>query len=121
MTGIVFKILADKFWVMANGNQYICTAKGTLKYNGILVGDKVIFSENENNIIEVLTRKNSLIRPPLANLDKLIIVISSVPEPDFMIVDKLILFSLSYGIEPVLVVNKIDISKEVRKKEKKHE
>ena len=110
MTGLVYKILADNFHVASEGKTFVCRARGILKENGILVGDRVEFNENENNITKVYARKNQMIRPPLANLDKLIIVISSVPKPDFMIVDKLILFSFCYGVEPIIVVNKIDLS-----------
>ena len=110
MTGLVYKILADNFYVASEDKTFVCSARGILKENGILVGDRVEFNENENNITKVYARKNQLIRPPLANLNKLIIVISSVPKPDFMIVDKLILFSFCYGVEPIIVVNKIDLS-----------
>lgn len=112
MTGIVYKILADKFWVLAKEGKYICTARGNLKSDGIFVGDHVKISNlstDEGIIEEVEKRKNQFIRPPLANLDCLIITIAQIPEPDFMIVDKLILFSLAYGVQPYLVVNKIDI------------
>lgn len=116
MTGIVYKILADKFWVMSDGNSYTCNARGNLKSDGIFVGDSVEFSGDNEFVIEnVKARKNRLIRPPLANLDQLIIVIAKIPEPDFMIVDKLILFSICYGIEPSIVVNKLDISSDVCK------
>ena len=115
MIGLVYKILADKFWIMSDNTEHICTAKGNLKEAGILVGDRVEFNSKEKNITNVLARKNSLIRPPIANIDKLIIVISAVPEPDFMIVDKLILFSLGFGIEPIIVVNKMDISEKLVK------
>ena len=93
MVGIVFKNIADKFWIMAD-KEYVCTARGQLKQNKVLVGDKVEFDANSFSITKVFERKNTLVRPPLANLDKLIIVISSIPKPDFMVVDKLILFSL---------------------------
>ena len=114
MTGVVYKVLADKFWVMSGETSYICGARGNLKADGVFVGDQVVFSCNNSPIIEsVCKRKNQLIRPPIANIDQLVIVIAKIPEPDFMIVDKLILFSLCYGIEPCIVVNKIDISNEI--------
>ena len=114
MAGVVYKILADKFWVRSGEDSYICGARGNLKTDGILVGDQVVFSCDPSPVIEnVCKRKNQLIRPPIANLDQLIIIIAKIPEPDFMIVDKLILFALCYGIEPCIVVNKIDISNDV--------
>ena len=111
MTGQVFKKVANLFGVMANKQEYYAVARGNLKLDGIFVGDIVEFEliENQPTIVSIHKRKNQLIRPPLANLDQLIIVIAQVPQPDFMIVDKLILFSLCYGINPIIVVNKQDI------------
>ena len=114
--GIVIKKLADDFWIKEENNNVIkCKSRGSLKDNGIFVGDNVEFTlgDGTNTIEKILERKNLLIRPPIANIDQLMIVISPIPKPDFFIVDKLILFAYSYGIEPVLVVNKQDVSKEL--------
>lgn len=115
MEGLVYKKVADNFWVKAEGGNYMCVARGNLKTRGIFVGDKVIITpETKISTIEkVLERKNQLIRPPLANLDQLVIVIAEIPVPDYAILDKLILFSLCYGINPIIVVNKKDINKTV--------
>lgn len=117
MKGLVYKKIANNFGVknMETGEEFVCVARGNLKADGVFVGDKVEFNiiENQPTIEKIEKRKNQLIRPPLANLDQLIIVIAEVPQPDYMIVDKLILFSLCYGINPVIVVNKIDIDKTV--------
>ena len=119
MTGIVYKIMADKFWVKSNNLTLCCTAKKILKNDNIFVGDNVEFNEEEKNITKVLQRKCLLIRPPLANIDKLIIVITCVPKPDYLMLDKLILFALSYGIKPAIVVNKTDLGNEVNEYIKK--
>lgn len=111
MENIVIKKMADNFWIrLSNGTIISAKPRGTHKSRGIFVGDKVSVNKvtDEYVIEKILPRKNLLIRPPLANLDQLIIVIATVPKPDFYIVDKLILFSYSYGIEPILVVNKQD-------------
>lgn len=115
MEGLVYKKVADNFWVKTENNNYMCVARGNLKTRGIFVGDKVeITPEVKISTIEkVLERKNQLIRPPLANLDQLVIVIAEIPAPDYTILDKLILFSLCYGINPIIVVNKKDIDKTV--------
>ena len=115
MTGLVYKKVANNFWVKDRENDYFCVARGNLKADGVFVGDKVSYDiiEGQPTILQIEKRKNQLIRPPLANLDQLIIVIAQIPEPDFMIVDKLILFSLCYGIQPVIVVNKKDLDKSV--------
>ena len=115
MTGIVVKKLADDFWVKTESSVFVCKPRGNLKAKGIFVGDNVQISCAVGLYVidKILQRKNLLIRPPIANLDQLVIVISPVPQPDFMIVDKLILFAYSYGIEPIIVVNKQDISNEI--------
>lgn len=112
--GVVVKKLANDFWVKCDNDVFVCKPRGTLKSSGIFVGDNVMITlDHTNTIDKILERKNLLIRPPLANLDQLIIVISPIPKPDFMIVDKLILFCYSHGIKPVLIVNKQDLSCEL--------
>lgn len=115
MTGLVYKKIANNFGVKSGNNDYVAVARGNLKEGGIFVGDRVELEiiENQPTITKVQNRLNQLIRPPLANLEQLIIVLAEVPAPDFMIVDKLILFSLCYGIKPIIVVNKKDIDKTV--------
>lgn len=108
--GLVIKKLADKFWVKVGSSTLVCSPKGKLKESGIYVGDRVKVDVKEQQITNVEDRKTLLIRPPLANIDQIIIVIAPLPKPDFNIVDKLILFALSYGIKPILCINKIDIA-----------
>ena len=108
--GLVIKKLADKFWVKVGSSTLVCSPKGKLKESGIYVGDRVKVDVKEQQITSVEDRKTLLIRPPLANIDQIIIVIAPLPKPDFNIVDKLILFALSYGIKPILCINKIDIA-----------
>ena len=108
MKGLVTKKNADKFHVKYGSQEIICSARGNLKQEGIFVGDKVNF-DNKNGVIEeVLKRKNLLIRPPMANLDTMIITIAPKPLPDLYLVDKLILFCFVEGIKPILCVNKIE-------------
>ena len=107
MKGLILKKNADKFTVEIDKKPIIMSARN-LKKDGIFVGDKV---ECENGVIEkVLERKNLLIRPPLANVDTMIIVIACLPKPDFLLVDKLLVFCVVKGIKPVLCINKSDLS-----------
>lgn len=63
-------------------------------------------------ISEISGRKNSMIRPPLANLDYLFAVIPAAsPEPDLLTVDKLTVIAENYGIESVIIVNKADLDR----------
>lgn len=107
MNGLILKKNADKFTVEI-GKEHIIMSARNLKKEGIFVGDRV---ECENGVIEkVLERKNLLVRPPLANVDTMIIVVACLPKPDFLLIDKLLVFCLVKGIKPVLCINKSDLS-----------
>ena len=83
------------------------------KKNGILVGDlvEVEVSYDRYMIKKILPRKNSLIRPPVANIDNLVIVVSlSTPSPDFFLLDKQIVLAKFKDILPIIVINKIDLN-----------
>lgn len=92
-----------------------CAARGIFRSKGIspVAGDRVLVETEENSepvISEIYERKNFLVRPPLANLDKLVFV-NSVAEPavNRFILDKLVAIADSKGIEPVVVFTKIDL------------
>lgn len=107
MEGVVIKKNANLFSVEDSTTKKVVRlqASGKTQESGIFVGDRVFYSD----VIEkVFDRKNILIRPPLANLDKLFIVLAPLPKPDFVLVDKLIVYCFIKGVQPILVVNKID-------------
>lgn len=81
-----------------------------LKTNKICVGDMVEICEVDGafQISKQYPRQNFLIRPPVANIDKLFIVVAAVPEPDYFVVDKMLLFAFVNKIEPIILVNKVD-------------
>ena len=108
MKGLVTKKQANKFWV-ENGKTFICTAQKKLKSNGIFVGDFVEFDQKQKQILRLLPRKHKLLRPPLANLDALVILVTSAPAPDFYLLDKMILFCKASGIEPIICHSKTDL------------
>ena len=111
MKGLVTKKLPTLFVVRAD-KEYFCQARGNLKKQGIFVGDRVEFDDKEQIIEKILPRKNCIIRPPLANLDRMFIVLCAKPKPDYELIDKLILFCETNNIEVVLCVNKVDQDKE---------
>lgn len=106
MIGLVTTKNANLFAVECNGQIYSLKPSGKTKASGIFVGDQVEFGEN---ITKVLKRKNLLIRPPVANIDKMFIVIAPTPKPDFVLVDKMLVYCHLNDIEPILVVNKSDL------------
>ncbi len=94
-----------------------CKAKGALHRDEekLLIGDNVKVTIDENTpdgvvVSEILPRKNSLIRPPLANLDYIFVVFASAkPTPVTETVDKLIAIAEYNGIIPVVIITKTDL------------
>ncbi len=78
-----------------------------------MIGDNVeIEADNSGHgsIINISERQSSLIRPPVANIDTLIIVSSAKnPDPDFLLIDKLIIMAEARNITPVICVTKTDL------------
>ena len=114
-TGIILKGIGGFYTVMADGVSYTCKARGLFRKQHITptVGDKVEFGINadgENGyLLSICERKNLLVRPAVANIDKLFIVVAaSRPEPDLLLVDKLLICCEKLSIEPVIIVNKCD-------------
>ena len=83
-------ILEDK-----NNNKYEAILTGNVKSkNSVLIGDMVEFNKSYDKytIRKVLPRKNSLIRPPVSNIDTLVIMLSvASPSPDYILLDKQII------------------------------
>ncbi len=110
--GRVIKAVASKFFVDTIEGVKVCFARKKLKNDGIIfVGDYVTISKDRDSFVieEVKPRKNSLIRPYVSNVDVCFIVIAPEPEPDMVLVDKIIVNCLQQLITPVLVKNKCDI------------
>ena len=109
--------------IYEDGGAYrlVSRAKGVLKRDEakVLIGDNVRVTVDDDTpdgvvISEILERKNSLIRPPLSNLDYLFIVFAAAkPAPVIETVDKLISIAEHNGITPVVVITKSDICADV--------
>ena len=116
LKGIITKGIGGFYYVEVANAIYECKARGIFRKNKIspLVGDVVEISINENaeNTIDtILERKNSLIRPPVSNIDNLLIVVSTTdPKPNFYVIDKLIAISEHKNIEPYIIISKTDLS-----------
>lgn len=117
--GIITKGIGGFYYVEVADVTYECKARGVFRKNRItpLVGDYVTITVNdgaENTIDSINERKNFLIRPPVANIDNLIIVISTIePKPNFLVVDKLIAVAEHKGIEPIIVISKTDLKSSI--------
>ncbi len=109
-SGIITKCLGGLYTVETLDGIFECKARGIFRNRGIspYVGDNV---EIQNGVIsEILDRKNCIIRPPLANLDQLIFIVSTCsPSPNYLILDKFITIAEYKGITPVVVITKTDL------------
>ncbi|MBR6069464.1 MAG: ribosome small subunit-dependent GTPase A [Ruminococcus sp.] len=109
-SGIIVKCLGGLYTVESPNGIFECKARGVFRAKGIspAVGDSVTVSGGV--ITEIGERRNFIIRPPLANLDRILFVVSTVsPAPNFLILDKFIAIAEYKGIEPVVVITKTDL------------
>ena len=99
----------------SSGKEYILRCKKKFRHERIspLVGDDVLFSPGQGEehgwLEEILPRKTVCLRPPVANVERLVIVVAPVPEPDLVLVDRQISRALCQGMDIVIVVNKSDL------------
>ena len=134
MTGGLYTVRLDAHIRPAesplSGQTVECRARGNFRHEQItpLVGDLVSVQYDDTSytrvgeevtpsadgtglmIAEILPRKNSLIRPPLANLDVMLVVVAAAaPDPDIPTLDKLLAILEYNRIEPVLVIGKSEL------------
>lgn len=99
---------------LPGGEEVTAKARGKFRLSGItpVCGDQVMIERQPEGgaaMVEILPRRNLMKRPPVANIDQLVIVLAiTVPKPDLLLCDKLLLAASLYGIEPVIVFNKLD-------------
>ena len=114
MEGSIIKGVGGFYYVLTDQGEITCKAKGAFRREGItpVVGDRVTLTLHQSGYAQmdrILPRRNLLIRPPVANVDRLLIVLSGrLPEPDWLLCDKLIIQATLNAIEPVMVLNKAD-------------
>ncbi len=115
MTGILIKAISGFYYVNCDGSLYECKARGNFRKAGIspVVGDIVEIEPTDTLhgvVIKICKRKNLLIRPLVANIDKLFIVSAySTPAPDTLMIDRLSALAVFNKIEPIIVFNKSDM------------
>ena len=115
LTGLVTKSIGGLYLTETSQGIYECKARGIFRKRNIspAVGDRVTLDDvnGEKAVIsDILERKNYIIRPPLANLDILIFVVSSCsPKPNYTLIDKFIAISAYKDIDNIIVVTKLDL------------
>lgn len=120
MEGLIIRNISNEYIVKNTSGIYPCRARGKFRKDKIvpLVGDKVIFDEKNNYILEIKKRKNHLIRPTVANIDQALIVTSvKSPNLDTNLLDKLLTIISYNNIEPIICFTKLDLLTEEEQKE----
>ncbi len=114
--GMIIKCVAGVYDVLVDGNVFTAVAKGNFRNKKLtpLVGDRVnlLLGQREDDqhlITEILPRKNALLRPPIANVETLLITVAvKKPNPDLKLADYLVLYCRMCDIEPIICINKAD-------------
>lgn len=113
--GLILKGIGGFYYVETLERVYECRARGIFRKNGTspLAGDHVkicVSVDGSGSVEEILPRRNQLSRPPVANIDQLVIVVSTCePSPNTLIIDRMIIEAEAAGVEPVLVISKVDL------------
>lgn len=113
--GLIIRALSGFYTVYDGKESIVCKARGKFRKTAQspLVGDRCEFSydgQNEGWITKLYPRKNQLVRPPVANIDLALIVVSS-KEPDFstILLDRFLALVEHVDITPVIIVTKTDL------------
>lgn len=111
MEGRIIKNISNDYVVKIDDRLYTCKPRGRFRKDNIvpLVGDIVDIDIENNYILDIKKRKNSLIRPSVANIDKAIIVTSVKPRLDTNLLDKLLIIASYNNIEPIICFTKLDL------------
>ena len=120
MEGIIIKNQSNDYTVRTQNGIYICKPRGKFRNEKIipLVGDTVVIDDINKCLLEIKPRKNSLIRPPIANIDVALIAVS-VKEPNFdsNLLDKLLTIITFNNRTPIICLTKLDLLNEEETKE----
>ncbi|MBO4458188.1 MAG: ribosome small subunit-dependent GTPase A [Butyrivibrio sp.] len=126
MQGKIIKGIAGFYYIETHDEKiYECKAKGVFRKDNVkpLVGDNVeidiIDEENKKgNIIEILPRKNQLLRPPVANVDQAVILFAIVkPDPNYNLLDRFLIMMRQQNLPVIICFNKQDIATQEEQQE----
>ena len=113
--GQIIKALAGFYYVKSQGQVYQCRARGKFRKDSLkpLVGDYCEFSienQTEGYILSLLPRKNSLIRPPICNVDQaLLVFFFLLPDMNLLLLDRFLILIEHLQIQPIICISKMDL------------
>lgn len=114
MNDRIIKALSGFYYVQTQDGVVECRARGKFRKEGVspLVGDFVTISRSgkSGTVEEILPRKNSFIRPAVANVDLLVLLAScAIPQTEPFLIDRVLAIAGQQGVEPLICVNKNDL------------
>lgn len=113
--GTLVKGYGGFYYVYADDRVWECSLRGRFRVQkqDFIPGDKVLIlpaTEEKATIEKVLDRKNFLIRPSIANVDQVVLVFASInPEPDYNLLDRLLVQAEKVEIHILIVFTKDDL------------
>ena len=114
--GVLIRGIGSFYTAMTeDGGLFVLRAKKKFRHLGLtpMVGDRVRFTpgtgEEEGWVEEILPRRSAFVRPPVANVECLLIVLCPEPAPDFLLAERLLVECRRQGIDSLLAVNKRDL------------
>ena len=115
--GRIIKGIGGFYYIETEKGLYECRARGIFRKNKItpLVGDRVSISvvdeDNKKGVVEeIQERKTELVRPPIANVNKALIVFAvKNPTPHLSLLDRFIVLAERENLEIVIILTKIDL------------
>ncbi len=108
------KALSGFYYVQTDDGLIECKARGRFRKEGLtpLVGDRVEISvENGKGMLETICpRTNSFVRPAVANLDMLVLLVSeAIPVTEPFLIDRITAIAGDQNVPVVICVNKSDL------------
>ena len=115
--GTIIKGIGGFYYIKTEQGIFECKGRGLFRKEKLVpcVGDHILLEPDElddfkGTIVEILPRKNIFVRPPVANLDQILIVMAmEKPEPNFYILDKFLVMAEKNQVEIIIAFNKIDL------------
>lgn len=112
MSTRIIKQISNDYTVKVDNDLIICKPRGKFRKLGIspIVGDYVEIDRDNKYILDILDRKNQLIRPTIANVDQALIVVSTfIPDFSSELLDKLLCIIEYNNIKPIICFTKLDL------------
>ncbi len=114
--GTLTRILGGFYTVLTpTGTSFTLRCKKKFRHAHLtpLVGDDILFTPGEGEELgwleDILPRRSECLRPPVANVERLVLVVAPVPEPDLLLIDRLLARARAQSISALLVVSKTDL------------